>query len=113
MEGRDILRMEWTIYAHRYIYVKPKLKIHFNKISSLKVIKNISQRTLPDKPYKPLKVCLLKIILISPFHIYLSPDMGISCRVYRTNVASISHLSHVYFMPHTSHPLSFTNDQAK
>jgi hypothetical protein len=32
MERRDILRMEWTIYAHRCIFVKPKLKIHFSKI---------------------------------------------------------------------------------
>jgi len=32
MEGRDILRMEEPIYAHRCIFVKPKFKIHFGKI---------------------------------------------------------------------------------
>jgi hypothetical protein len=32
MEGRDILCMEWTIYAQRCIFVKPKLKVHFSKI---------------------------------------------------------------------------------
>jgi hypothetical protein len=42
MEGRDILCMEWTIYANRCMFVKLKLKIHLSKISSLKAIKNIS-----------------------------------------------------------------------
>jgi hypothetical protein len=32
MEGRDILRMEGPIYAHRRVFVKPKFKIHFGKI---------------------------------------------------------------------------------
>lgn len=32
MERRDILHMEWTIDAHRCIFVKPKLKIRFSKI---------------------------------------------------------------------------------
>ena len=48
MKGRETVRMEWTIYAHRCIFVKPKLKMHFSKIQSLKAIKNISQWTISD-----------------------------------------------------------------